>query len=62
MPFGIVINRYLSSYFREKELNRKRKFFPALKCNLVDFIEISGIDVQIQTFIDKNLHSCFFEQ
>ena len=42
MPFGTVIFGYLGSHFTEKERNRWRNFSPALKCNLVDCIEISG--------------------
>ena len=41
--FGTVISRHLGSHFSEKEQSRWRNFFLQLwKCNLFDFIEISG--------------------
>ena len=55
MPFGTVISQYHGSRFTEKERNRWRKFFPALKMQFDRFyLKYQETDVQIQAFTDEN--------
>ena len=42
-----------TSHFTEKDRNRFKNFFPALNCNLVDFLKNQEIDGQIQAFTDE---------